>query len=219
MPVIQKDWDDRSVNEFIIEQLAYDTEKECFLADENIALLNNDQRSAFDQISEAICCENGCGFFLHGPGGTGKTFVYGMLCHSVRCNTWITLCVASSGIVALLPRGHTAHLTFFIPIQFLDKNLSCAVNKKKQKSGHVSCRSSYHLGRSSHTTQVLIFMSFSNLMFNHHNECFPGSLSKPSTACFRTSIPTLIHLGAFGLFLAATFNKLCPSYREGHVLT
>ncbi|XP_021727193.1 ATP-dependent DNA helicase PIF1-like [Chenopodium quinoa] len=65
--------------------------------------LNDDQRSSFDIIMEAIDAENGRIFFIDGPGGTGKLRgKYG-------------LPVASSGIAAtLLHRGKPAHKTLGI---------------------------------------------------------------------------------------------------------
>ncbi|XP_021721999.1 ATP-dependent DNA helicase PIF2-like [Chenopodium quinoa] len=57
--------------------------------------LNDDQRSSFDIIMEAIDAENGRIFFIDGPGGT----------------------VANSDIAAtLLHRGKTAHKTLGIPV-------------------------------------------------------------------------------------------------------
>ncbi len=41
-------------------------------------------------------------FFLDGPGGSGKTFVYSVLLASVHNEGHMALAVASSGIVALL---------------------------------------------------------------------------------------------------------------------
>jgi chromosomal replication initiation ATPase DnaA len=59
-------------------------------------------------------------FFLHGPGGTGKTFVYNTLCHYLRSECKIVLCVALSGIAAiLLLGGRTAHSMFKIPLRFM----------------------------------------------------------------------------------------------------
>ncbi|KAE9400316.1 hypothetical protein BT96DRAFT_742954, partial [Gymnopus androsaceus JB14] len=56
-------------------------------------------------------------FFLDGPGGTGKMFVYITLCHTLRGEGSVILCVASTGIAALiLPGGRTAHSMLKIPI-------------------------------------------------------------------------------------------------------
>lgn len=62
-------------------------------------------------------------FFLDGHGGTGKTFVYITLCHALRGEGSIVLCVASTGVASLLlPGGRTAHSTFKIPIDNLNGN-------------------------------------------------------------------------------------------------
>lgn len=57
-------------------------------------------------------------FFVDGPGGTGKTFLYKALLAHVRALGHIALAVASSGIAALLlDGGVTAHSRFKIPIK------------------------------------------------------------------------------------------------------
>jgi len=85
------------------------------------------------QIS--VCDNSGKQFFVDGPGGTGKMFLYKALCHHVRGNGWIALCVTSSGIAALLlPGGQTAHSTFSIPVQGLADNSSCQIDKGSKQA-------------------------------------------------------------------------------------
>ncbi|GBM22566.1 hypothetical protein AVEN_183992-1 [Araneus ventricosus] len=56
-------------------------------------------------------------FFLDGPAGTGKTFVYSTLLHAVRGKGDQATAVASTGIAAtLLSGGRTAHCIFKIPL-------------------------------------------------------------------------------------------------------
>lgn len=56
-------------------------------------------------------------FFIDGPAGTGKTFLYSVILNMVRSERNIALAVASSGIAALLLKGgRTAHSRFKIPI-------------------------------------------------------------------------------------------------------
>ncbi|GBN53070.1 hypothetical protein AVEN_191478-1 [Araneus ventricosus] len=56
-------------------------------------------------------------FFLDGPAGTGKTFVYSTLLHAVRGKGDQAIAVASTGIAAtLLSGGRTAHSLFKIPL-------------------------------------------------------------------------------------------------------
>jgi len=79
--------------------------------------LNNDQRAAYDTVLAAVMRDAGGVFFVNGPGGTGKTFLYNTLLLAVRANGSLALPVASSGIAALLMAGgRTAHSTFKIPV-------------------------------------------------------------------------------------------------------
>ena len=60
-------------------------------------------------------------------------YLYNTLCHCVHVNGWITLCVASSGIAALLlPGGQTAHSTFCIPVKDLCEDSTCQVDKNSK---------------------------------------------------------------------------------------
>jgi DNA replication protein DnaC len=102
-------------------------------AEQNVPLLNADQRDTFNRIYMSTSAREGKSFFLHGPGGTGKTFVYTTLCSKVRANGWIVLCVALSGIAALLlPGGRTAHSTFLIPVENLAEDSCCQIDKNSK---------------------------------------------------------------------------------------
>ena len=46
--------------------------------------LNAEQRSAYDEIMAAVCSKQGGLFFVDGPGGTGKTFLYRALLAKLR---------------------------------------------------------------------------------------------------------------------------------------
>jgi len=135
MPIPIKNWEHFDKNSFIAEQLKYNTCLEMDLANRIIPTLNNEQCVAFDAIllSTALC--DGKLFFLHGPGGTGKTFVYKTLCHHLRGNGHIVLCIASSGIAALLlPGGRTAHSMFTIPTDNLNNESTCNVEKNSKRA-------------------------------------------------------------------------------------
>jgi hypothetical protein len=133
MPSVSGVWRSLQENPFIAEQLNYCIEHERELSDKGIPLLNEEQRLAFDEIMHSTTSRDGKSFFLHGPGGTGKTFVYNTLCHHIRSNGWIVLCVASCGIASLLlPGGHTAHSTFAIPVENLCEDSCCAVDKNSK---------------------------------------------------------------------------------------
>ena len=132
MPLPNHSWDNEDANLLIGEQLNYNRDHEHILAGERVAQLNAEQRHAYDQIISSVESRAGHTFFLNGPGGTGKTFVYNTVCNTVRGNGWIVLCVASSGIAALLLcGGRTAHSTFKIPIS-LHQDSTCPISKEGQ---------------------------------------------------------------------------------------
>jgi len=113
----------------LIGEQQYNQNVQRDLAEENIPRLNFDQKSAFDRILTAIEGKTGEAFFLHGSGGTGKTFLYNTLCYQLRSMSKIVLCVASSGIAALLLKGGTtAHSCFKIPL-FCHEDSVCNIPK------------------------------------------------------------------------------------------
>ena len=55
--------------------------------------------------------------YVEGPAGSGKMNLFQRVYHYVRMTGRIALCVAMSGIAALLlPRGRTAHSRFNLPV-------------------------------------------------------------------------------------------------------
>ena len=72
---------------------------------------------------------------MQGPAGTGKTFLYKLLCSYFRSKGKIVLCVASSGIAALLlPGGRTSHSRFKIPIM-IHESSTCAISPNTRPGG------------------------------------------------------------------------------------
>ncbi|CAN1812467.1 ATP-dependent DNA helicase PIF1 [Linum perenne] len=64
--------------------------------------LNGSQLTAYAAIIESVSKNQGKFFFLHGHGGTGKTFLYNCIISKIRSEGKIVLVVASSGIAATL---------------------------------------------------------------------------------------------------------------------
>lgn len=130
MPCPERDWGGVVGNPLIAEQLNYNRDNEKAKAEELVVLMNEEQRAAYDVIMACVFGQPETNdrskvFFLDGPGGTGKTFVYNALCHTVRGEGWVVLCVASTGIAALiLPGGRTGHSMFKIPIEGLTGKLT-----------------------------------------------------------------------------------------------
>ncbi|KAG5622894.1 hypothetical protein H5410_008112 [Solanum commersonii] len=92
--------------------------------------LNVEQKRAYDIILERVYSNKSGAFFIDGPGGTGKTFVYRALLAAIRTKGYIALANASSGVAAsILPGGRTAHSRFKIPID-IDENFTCNISKQ-----------------------------------------------------------------------------------------
>src|SRR6266705_1300705 len=90
-----------------------------------------EQLEAYQHIINAVAKGLGDVFFLSGSGGIGKTYVYKTVCHYLHLTSKIVLCVASSGIAALLLSGGcTAHSTFCIPIDTLNAKSLCNISKQ-----------------------------------------------------------------------------------------
>ena len=94
------------------------------------ASLNNKQREGFDEILNCVLNKKSQVFFVDGPRGTGKTFLYKALLGRVHSEGLIAIAIATSGIAALiLPRGRIAHSRFKIPIKLAD-NSTCSFTKQ-----------------------------------------------------------------------------------------
>ncbi|XP_073151882.1 uncharacterized protein [Henckelia pumila] len=92
--------------------------------------LNDSQRLAYNMIIECLGKRNGDVFFINGPGGTGKTFLYHSLLATIRSQGLIALATATSGVAAsILPGGRTTHLRFKIPID-LHANSYCSISEQ-----------------------------------------------------------------------------------------
>lgn len=95
--------------------------------------LNPDQQAAFTEITTAIATDpQTAHFYAQGQGGSGKTFLYKTLCYHYRGQGKIVLCVASTGIAALLlPGGCTSHSQFKIPIDLYQWSVSSVSKQSK----------------------------------------------------------------------------------------
>ncbi|XP_052151865.1 uncharacterized protein LOC127770240 [Oryza glaberrima] len=92
--------------------------------------LNDEQRSAFNKIMNVIGSAQGGVFFVDGPGGTGKTFLYRALLATVRGKGDIAVATATSGVAAsIMPRGRTAHSRFKIPLN-IEEGSYCSFTKQ-----------------------------------------------------------------------------------------
>lgn len=108
-------------------EAGYNPVEEALEAEENVPKLNTKQRDAFDKIIAAVDEENaGCRcFYLDGPGGSGKTFLYTALMAFIRGRGQVILPFATTGIAGtMLKGGRTVHSGFKLPVPLLDTSVS-----------------------------------------------------------------------------------------------
>ncbi|XP_055860289.1 uncharacterized protein LOC129921730 [Biomphalaria glabrata] len=90
-------------------------------------LLKGKQLDIVNTILDAVTSHNSgprC-FFIDGPGGTGKTFVYKTIYHILRGRNFNVKCMAFTGIASiLLPNGRTSHKTFGLSVPLTPESVS-----------------------------------------------------------------------------------------------
>nr|XP_009792184.1 PREDICTED: uncharacterized protein LOC104239281 [Nicotiana sylvestris] len=108
-------------------------ERNIIVSEEDLLLekkLNSEQRRAYNIILDRVYYDKPGAFFIDGPGGTGKIFLYRALLANIRSKDFIALATASSGVAtSILPGGRTAHSCFKISID-IDENFTCNISKQ-----------------------------------------------------------------------------------------
>ncbi|XP_019244248.1 PREDICTED: ATP-dependent DNA helicase PIF2-like [Nicotiana attenuata] len=108
-------------------------ERNIIVSDEDLFLhrkLNIEQKKAYDAILDRVFGNNSGAFFIDGPGGSGKTFLYCALLATVRSKGFVALATKTSGVAAsILPGGWTTHSRFKFPIN-VDEKFSCNISKQ-----------------------------------------------------------------------------------------
>jgi hypothetical protein len=105
---------------FKIDSISNDPLEDMRVASERITSFNDQQRLVFDTITGSLDMgsEESKIFFLDGPGGSGKTYVYNTIMYQLRGHNRGFISVAWTGIAAsLLLEGTTAHTRFGIPLK------------------------------------------------------------------------------------------------------
>lgn len=116
-------------NHMVLQELAHDREQLHGEAVRLVKDLNSGQKHIYDHVMHALQSKSNGFFFVHGYGGTGKTFLWSALTAAIRAEGGIVLAVASSGIAAtLLPTGRTAHSRFAIPID-INESSTCSIGQ------------------------------------------------------------------------------------------
>jgi ATP-dependent DNA helicase PIF1 len=67
--------------------------------------LNTEKFATYNTIMSSIESPNGGVFFIDGPGGTGKTFLYRALLGTVRSQDKIVVATATFGVAASIMSG------------------------------------------------------------------------------------------------------------------
>ncbi|KNZ77114.1 hypothetical protein J132_06853 [Termitomyces sp. J132] len=112
-------------NRLLQEETDYDVEELKRRVDENKARFNGEQLGAFNEVINSVDNNLGKMIIVHSAGRCSKTFICNTLASAVQSNRDVALCVASSGIAALLLEGgRTAHSRFKIPIPALDISIA-----------------------------------------------------------------------------------------------
>lgn len=91
------------------------------------AKLNNEQENIVKNIIESVedNTQKNKAFFIDGPGGTGKTFVYNTITHLMKGKNKKVISVAWTGIASiLLIDGRTVHNAFQIPLELNEDSRS-----------------------------------------------------------------------------------------------
>ncbi|XP_044591402.1 uncharacterized protein LOC123269633 [Cotesia glomerata] len=99
--------------------------------------LNKTQKEIVDIIYDAVLNKENLNnkptcFYIDGPGGSGKTFIYTTLYHMLKGEQKNISTVAFTGIEAtLLPEGKTVHKTFGMPVPlYFDSSSNIKKNSK-----------------------------------------------------------------------------------------
>ncbi|KAK4849868.1 hypothetical protein QYF36_001540 [Acer negundo] len=86
--------------------------------------LTSKQKYAYDRILEKVFMQQSASFFIDGPGGTRKTYLYKAILATLRSKGIVALATTSSGVAAsVLPGGRTTHSS-------VEKNMACSVSKQ-----------------------------------------------------------------------------------------
>ncbi|XP_063215752.1 uncharacterized protein LOC134527212 isoform X2 [Bacillus rossius redtenbacheri] len=117
----------------------FDVDVERTEAERMSSLLNVDQRAVYEHIMAAVfepesCEEPRCrAYFLDGPGGSGKTFLYNCLIHSLRAQGKVVCPVAWTGIASiLLTGGTTSHSLFKFSVPLTNDSVCNISHQSKE---------------------------------------------------------------------------------------
>ncbi|XP_074345441.1 uncharacterized protein LOC141684401 isoform X3 [Apium graveolens] len=199
-------------NELLLEEMMYDREQLRLKANEAVQCLNQMQRIIFDQIVESVDKDIGGFYFVYGPGGTGKTFLWSTIIARVRGEGKIVLAVASSGIASLLiDGGRTAHSRFKILIDA--DEFSCCDIKQNTFLAELICSTSLVIWDEAPMTHRFVFEAVDRTFRDIRSKVDPnagtlpyGGLTMVLGGDFRQVLPVIPKKGREEI-VAASISK------------
>ncbi|CAG5059903.1 unnamed protein product [Parnassius apollo] len=108
------------------------TDESAVLGEQMYQLLKGKEIEIVNSILDLKC------FFIDGPGGTGKTFIYKTLYYMLTGKRYRVKCMAFTGIASiLLPNGRTFHKTFGLKVPLTPDSVSSIV-PNSSKARHLA---------------------------------------------------------------------------------
>jgi ATP-dependent DNA helicase PIF1 len=212
---------DVDLNRLLRAEMNYDHATENTYFQTNLDLFNSDQRAVFDTIindcncydddntssaaAGSCCCHL---FFIDAPGGTGKTFLLNTIASYFRSKEKIALCVATSGIAAvLLVGGRTAHSQFKIPLKvYPDTNLAITA---RSNAGKVLIAADIIVWDECPMTSKDVMSTVDRLLQNLMSSEAPfGGKKMVFSGDFRQCLPIIV--GAKREIIVSQTVKMCP---------
>ncbi|XP_074649050.1 uncharacterized protein LOC141904363 [Tubulanus polymorphus] len=106
-----------SLPRVISEETSYDMPALHAALTEKLPTLNDEQKLIYDAVIGSLQNDEGKLFCINASGGTGKTYLLNVILTAARCNGFVALGTALSGIAStLLDNGRTLHSRCKIPI-------------------------------------------------------------------------------------------------------
>jgi hypothetical protein len=102
--------------------------------------MNDEQQTVYERVMAAVDDNRDVKkvFYVDGPGGTGKTTLYGCLISSLRNRGRSVLCVAFTEIAAsLMDGGMTVHSTFGLPLETLTVQSTSSITMQSERAQRI----------------------------------------------------------------------------------
>ena len=122
------------LNADLDEELNFDPVHERHEAEKLRAAMYTGQAMAFDAVANALKSGKGGIFFVDGPGGTGKSFLFQAIIHHARGKGKLPIACAWSGIAAtMLPNGRTVSSRFALPVPLPEEHAQSNLTAQQAK--------------------------------------------------------------------------------------